>query len=265
RNMMAAFEDTDHEKMTEIRSRVGTVVEDPETAQNLQAWYRQLCKRPCFHDEYLQAYNEPGTTLVDTNGKGVERVTKKGVVAAGKEYELDCIIYASGFEVGTDQTSRNGFDVTGTNGVKLSEAWSDGMRSLHGIHVHGFPNMFILGGFQGAALGWRDVGNVFLCFNAVAFLWIFFRAANFSDALIVVQSIFTGQWNIAPPTWQALLVLLAAGLHLGERRLRPRFDRLRASFDSVPGTAVEGLALGAVIALVVAASGAGGEFIYFQF
>ena len=128
------------------------LVEDEETAQDLKAWYRQLCKRPCFHDEYLQAYNEAGTTLVDTNGKGIERVTPKGVVVADKEYELDCIIYASGFEVGTDQASRNGFDVTGMNGFKLSEAWNGGMRSLHGIHVHGFPNMFILGGFQGAAL-----------------------------------------------------------------------------------------------------------------
>jgi len=91
-----------------------------------------VCKRPCFHDAYLQSYNEPGTTLVDTDGKGVERVTKKGLVVAGEEYELDCIIYASGFEVGTDQTSRNGFDVTGTNGLKFSEAWADagqpGMR-----------------------------------------------------------------------------------------------------------------------------------------
>ena len=152
KNMMAAFEDSDNEKMHEIRSRVDAIVEDEQTAQDLKAWYRQLCKRPCFHDEYLQAYNEPGTTLVDTDGKGVERVTKKGLVVAGKEYELDCIIYASGFEVGTDQTERNGFDVTGANGLKLSEAWNDGMRSLHGIHVHGFPNMFILGGLQGAAL-----------------------------------------------------------------------------------------------------------------
>lgn len=152
KNIMAAFEALDNEKMHEIRSRVDEVVDDEETAQNLKAWYRQLCKRPCFHDAYLQAYNEPGTRLVDTDGKGVERVTKKGLVVAGKEYELDCIIYASGFEVGTDQTSRNGFDVTGINGLKLSEAWANGMRSLHGIHVHGFPNMFILGGFQGAAL-----------------------------------------------------------------------------------------------------------------
>jgi len=97
-----------------------------------QGMVSTVCKRPCFHDAYLQSYNEPGTTLVDTDGKGVERVTKKGLVVAGEEYELDCIIYASGFEVGTDQTSRNGFDVTGTNGLKFSEAWADagqpGMR-----------------------------------------------------------------------------------------------------------------------------------------
>ena len=79
-NMMAAFEDSDFEKMEEIRARVDSIVEDRETAQNLKAWYRQLCKRPCFHDEYLQAYNEPGVHLVDTDGKGVERITPTGVV-----------------------------------------------------------------------------------------------------------------------------------------------------------------------------------------
>jgi cyclohexanone monooxygenase len=152
KNMLAAFEESDHEKMEEIRARAEEIVADPETAQNLKAWYRQLCKRPCFHDEYLQAYNEPGTTLVDTGGKGVQRITKNGIVANGREYELDCIIYASGFEVGTDLVGRNGFDVTGRDGLKLSEAWADGMKTLHGIHVHGFPNLFILSPWQGAAL-----------------------------------------------------------------------------------------------------------------
>ncbi|HEX8802649.1 MAG TPA: NAD(P)/FAD-dependent oxidoreductase, partial [Acidimicrobiales bacterium] len=88
--MMAAFEDSDFEKMEEIRARVDAIVDDPETAQNLKAWYRQLCKRSCFHDEYLQSYNEPSTTLVDTDGRGVERITEKGIVVAGREYEVDC-------------------------------------------------------------------------------------------------------------------------------------------------------------------------------
>jgi cyclohexanone monooxygenase len=150
--MMAAFEDYDFQKMSEIRARVDDIVEDAETAQNLKAWYRQLCKRPCFHDEYLQAYNEPGTHLVDTDGKGVERITETGVVVAGVEYEVDCIIYASGFEVGTPHTRRAGFDMTGRHGVKLSDYWADGMRTMHGIHVHGFPNAFLVQPTQGANL-----------------------------------------------------------------------------------------------------------------
>jgi cation diffusion facilitator CzcD-associated flavoprotein CzcO len=150
--MLAAFEDSDFEKMEEIRARVDAVVGDPATAQALKAWYRQLCKRPCFHDEYLQAYNVPGTHLVDTDGKGVERITETAVVVAGVPYEVDCIIYASGFEVGTEYTRRAGFDVTGRGGVRLSEAWGGGMRTLHGVHVHGFPNAFLVQPTQGANL-----------------------------------------------------------------------------------------------------------------
>ena len=150
-NIMAAFEDADHGKMEEIRQRAQAIVDDPDTGENLKAWYRQLCKRPCFHDEYLQAFNRPSTHLIDTDGKGVERVTDKGVVANGEEFEVDCIIYASGFEVGTDFVERSGYEVTGRDGLKLSEYWQDGMRSFHGLHVHGFPNMFFVQQNQAAA------------------------------------------------------------------------------------------------------------------
>jgi cation diffusion facilitator CzcD-associated flavoprotein CzcO len=148
--LMAAFEDADFEKMEEIRARVDAVVEDRETAHNLKAWYRQLCKRPCFHDEYLQSYNRPNVHLVHTDGKGVERITERGAVALGVEYEVDCIIYATGFEVGTGFTSRAGYDPKGRGGTELSEYWSDGMRTMHGIHVNGFPNMFIVQLTQGS-------------------------------------------------------------------------------------------------------------------
>jgi cation diffusion facilitator CzcD-associated flavoprotein CzcO len=151
-NMLAAFEDSDFEKMEEIRARVDGIVRDHETAAKLKAWYRQLCKRPCFHDSYLQAFNTPSAHLVDTDGKGVERITETGVVVAGKEYKLDCIIYASGFEVGTEYKRRAGFDLTGRGGVKLSEHWASGMRTKHGIHVHGFPNAFFVQPTQGANL-----------------------------------------------------------------------------------------------------------------
>jgi cation diffusion facilitator CzcD-associated flavoprotein CzcO len=144
-----AMELADFEKMESIRARVDAIVEDPATAAALKPWYRQFCKRPCFHDEYLQAYNRPNVHLVDTDGRGVDRITEAGVVAAGREYPLDCLIFATGFEVGTDYTRRAGYDVVGRDGVRLSEYWADGMRSLFGMHVHGFPNMLILGHTQG--------------------------------------------------------------------------------------------------------------------
>jgi cyclohexanone monooxygenase len=150
--MLAAYDDSDYQKMTEIRARVDAIVRDPDTARDLKAWYRQLCKRPCFHDEYLQAFNTPGTHLVDTGGLGAERITGTGVVAGGREYEVDCVIYASGFEVGTEYTRRAGYEMTGRGGVRLSDYWALGMRTLHGIHVHGFPNLFMVQPTQGANL-----------------------------------------------------------------------------------------------------------------
>jgi cation diffusion facilitator CzcD-associated flavoprotein CzcO len=147
-----AFEDSDDDKMNEIRARVDRVVEDPATAQALKAWYRQLCKRPCFHDEYLQAYNQPNCHLVDTDGRGVERIDETGVWVGREHYELDCLIFASGFEVGTSYARRAGFDTIGRSGETLDERWADGMETMHGMHVHGFPNLFVVGFSQAANL-----------------------------------------------------------------------------------------------------------------
>ncbi len=164
-NMMAAFEDADLEKMSEIRDRTDAIVRDKATADRLKAWYRQLCKRPCFHDAYLQAFNEPGTQLIDTDGKGVERIDETGFWVNGTHYDVDCIIYASGFEVGTSYERRSGFDIAGVGGKRLSEAWKDGMRTMHGLHVHGFPNAFIVQFAQGANFiinvphNWTDAGD----------------------------------------------------------------------------------------------------------
>jgi len=140
----------DYKKMNQIRARVDAIVKDPVTAAALKPWYRQFCKRPCFHDEYLQTYNRPNVTLVDTNGHGVEALTEKGVVANGREYEVDCLIFATGFEVGTSYTRRAGYDIIGRGGRTLSEHWSDGLRTLHGLTTHGFPNCFFLGFTQTA-------------------------------------------------------------------------------------------------------------------
>jgi cation diffusion facilitator CzcD-associated flavoprotein CzcO len=150
--MLQAYEDSDDVKMAEIRARVDTIVQDPATAEALKPWYRQLCKRPCFHDEYLQAYNRPTVHLVDTDGKGVERIDETGVWVAGVHHELDLLIFASGFEVGTTAARRSGFETTGRGGVTLTQRWADGMQSLHGMHVRDFPNLFIVGPSQGANL-----------------------------------------------------------------------------------------------------------------
>ena len=147
-----AYELSDDEKMTEIRARVDAIVEDPATAEALKPWYRQLCKRPCFHDEYLQSFNRDTVHLVHTDGRGVERIDETGVWVAGQHYPLDCLIFASGFEVGTEFARRCGYETVGRGGLTLSAHWAEGMRSLHGIHVHGFPNLFINGINQGGAL-----------------------------------------------------------------------------------------------------------------
>ena len=100
--------------------RVDTIVNDPNTAEALKPYYRQFCKRPCFHDEYLDTFNRPNVTLVDTDGKGVDRITERGVVVGETEFELDCLIYATGFEVGTDYTRRAGYEVVGRDGLTLT-------------------------------------------------------------------------------------------------------------------------------------------------
>ena len=141
---LQAYHDSDDEKMVQIRQRVDEIIDDPATAEALKPWFRQLCKRPCFHDEYLQSYNNPNTHLIDTDGKGVEQIDETGVWANGEHYELDCVIYASGFEVGTEYARRSGYDTVGRDGLKLSERWADGMQTLHGMHVHGFPNVFVV-------------------------------------------------------------------------------------------------------------------------
>jgi cyclohexanone monooxygenase len=140
----------DYRKMNQVRARVDAIVEDPATAEALKPWYRQFCKRPCFHDEYLQTFNRPNVTLVDTRGKGVERLTERAVVAADRSYEVDCLIFATGFEVGTSYTRRAGYDIVGRDGRTLSHHWSDGLRTLHGLTAHGFPNCFFLGFTQTA-------------------------------------------------------------------------------------------------------------------
>ena len=133
--------------MEKIRNLASDILNDQETAENLKPYYRWLCKRPCFNDDYLKTYNLPNAHLIDTNGKGVTRITPKCVVANDIEFEVDCIIFATGFEVGTDYSRRAGYGIYGRGGINIEEKFSmtKGYESLFGMHAKEFPNAFFFG------------------------------------------------------------------------------------------------------------------------
>jgi cyclohexanone monooxygenase len=127
-----------------VRRRVDDTVRDAEKAALLKAYYRTLCKRPGFSDDYLSAFDRDDVTLVDAS-TGIERINRNGVEVDGAEYELDCLIFATGFELGTTWRHQAGYDVIGRQGEELSEKWESGIRTYHGLFSRGFPNIFFLG------------------------------------------------------------------------------------------------------------------------
>lgn len=137
--------EADYWVMEGLRARIDDVVTDPQTAESLKPWYKLMCKRPGFHDDYLPTFNRDNVELVDTDGRGVQSFTETAAVVDGVHYELDALIFATGFEVGTSYTRRLGFEIVGRDGVRLSDKWDKGMKTLHGLQTHGFPNCFFLG------------------------------------------------------------------------------------------------------------------------
>ena len=147
-------------KMELVRRRVDAVVNDKATADALKPYFHYFCKRPCFHDEYLEAFNRPNVELVDTNGRGVERITPRGAVVAGREYPLDCLIFATGFDFLVDYSREAGMHVIGQGGQALSQHWEDGPRTLYGFMSHGFPNFFTMSIAQtGAAVNYVHMAD----------------------------------------------------------------------------------------------------------
>ena len=146
-----AREIADFGKMNQIRDRVDATVEDPATAEALKPWYRQFCKRPTFSDDYLPTFNMPNVRLIDTDGRGIDNFTAKGFIFQGREIEVDCVIFATGFDYGTSYTPsarQKGHAILGRDGRPLADAWVNGLSTLHGFYSHGFPNLFHMGGSQ---------------------------------------------------------------------------------------------------------------------
>lgn len=149
----AAYEAADHATMNQVRERVAAEVTDPDTASALQPWYRYACKRPAFSDKYLPAFNRDNVTLVDTaDTHGIEHMTERGVVVGGVEYEVDCVVFATGFSVGVSGITSGELPVTGRGGVQLLHARAQqGPRTLHGFTSNGFPNLIQMGSLQNAS------------------------------------------------------------------------------------------------------------------
>lgn len=140
------MQQADFEKMEQMRARVAAEISDPALAEKLKPWYNFLCKRPLYSDEFLPVFNRDNVFLVDTDGRGIERITEKGIVANGKEYELDLIILATGFDVGAPPHRVGEYEVVGRNGLTMEQKWSDDLRTVHGTQLSGFPNFHIVGG-----------------------------------------------------------------------------------------------------------------------
>jgi cyclohexanone monooxygenase len=128
-----------------LRDRIASIVKDPAVAADLMGWYGKWCKRPMFSDAYFQIFNRPNVTVVNTDGQGIERLTPAGVVAAGTEWELDCLIFASGFELATTWTHKAQLELTGRDGLKLSDHWATGMSTFQRAMTRGFPNCLFVG------------------------------------------------------------------------------------------------------------------------
>ena len=142
----AALHDmADFEKMQATRDRVDTIVADTATAEALKPWYSVYCKRPCFSDRYLQAFNAPNVALVETGRAGVERITPTGAVVNGTEHPLDCLIFATGFDTASSYAKRSGgMTIRGVAGRALDDKWGNGLSTLHGMHTRDFPNLFVI-------------------------------------------------------------------------------------------------------------------------
>ena len=127
-----------------VRERIRETVRDPAVAELLCPDNVIGCKRPCLDTGYFETYNRPNVSLVDVRSQPIERITPSGIVVGGRAYELDSIVFATGFDAMTGAVL--GIDVRGRSGLTLAEKWSAGPRTYLGLCTAGFPNLFLISG-----------------------------------------------------------------------------------------------------------------------
>src|SRR4051812_16114947 len=127
-----------------LRARIREVVKDPDTAEALCPRTVVGGKRLCIDTGYYETFNRGNVTLINLNKASLEEITRDGLIAGGKAYTLDAIIYAIGFDAMTGALTR--IDIRGKDGEMLADKWAEGPRTYLGLSVAGFPNLFTITG-----------------------------------------------------------------------------------------------------------------------
>jgi cyclohexanone monooxygenase len=230
----AELQRSEMRKMEMVRRRIAGTVRDAATAEALKPYYHYFCKRPCFHDEYLPTFNRSNVTLVDTQGKGVERITPAGPVVAGREYPVDCIVYATGFDFMTEYTREAGVDVFGRKGRSLAEHWSEGARTVWGIQTHGFPNFFLMSLVQaGVAQNYMHIAEAQI--NHIAYVVAQCRERGIAaiEPTAEAESAWVDEILAATANRRVFLETCTPSVFNYEGR-RPRFAELNGTYAAGP-------------------------------
>jgi cation diffusion facilitator CzcD-associated flavoprotein CzcO len=127
-----------------VREKIRETVEDPGVAELLSPDLVISCKRLCVDTNYFATFNRANTTLVDVSKTGVQELTEKGLIAEGQEYDLDAIVFATGFDAMTGSLNR--IDIRGVGGRALKDKWAEGPKSYLGLVSAGYPNLFTVTG-----------------------------------------------------------------------------------------------------------------------
>jgi len=127
-----------------VRDKIREKVHDPKVAEMLMPKTHIGCKRICLDTNYFETFNRPNVHLVDISEAPMERATPRGLCTNGREYELDCIVFATGYDAMTGSLLR--IDIRGRGDQSLGDVWSAGPVTYLGLGIPGFPNLFVIAG-----------------------------------------------------------------------------------------------------------------------